>query len=105
MMTAPGGKGTTEEASAPPERNDPRRPADATTSPDRLAPVERITVSLIPKAGQDLQELQDRTNLSKTDIVNRAIILYEFIEEQLSAGQDILIRDKDTGETQLIRLM
>lgn len=106
MKTARGGEGTTTEgASAPPEHNDPQSPADATTSPDRLTPAERITVSLIPKAGDDLRRLHDQTSLSKTDIVNRAIILYEFIDEQLSAGQDVLIRDKGTGETQVVRLM
>jgi hypothetical protein len=68
-------------------------------------PSERITVALIPKAVADLQELQDRTSLSKTDLVNRAISLYEFINEQTEGGQDLLLRDKKTGETQLVRLL
>ena len=34
-------------------------------------PTERITVALIPKAGEDLQRLQERTALSMTDITNR----------------------------------
>src|SRR5437660_85881 len=42
---------------------------------------ERITVALIPKAVADLQHLQEGTGLSKTDLVNRAISLYRFIEE------------------------
>jgi hypothetical protein len=67
--------------------------------------VERITVALIPKAGEDLQRLQDRTSLSKTDIANRAITLYEFIDAQMRAGRDILIRDNETGETQVVRLL
>ena len=67
--------------------------------------VERITVALIPKAGDDLQRLQERTSLSKTDITNRAITLYEFIDAQLRAGRDVLIRDSNTGETQTIRLL
>jgi hypothetical protein len=66
---------------------------------------ERITVALIPKAGDDLQRLQDRTGLSKTDIANRAITLYEFIDGQLRTGRDVLIRDNDTGETQTVRLL
>jgi hypothetical protein len=66
---------------------------------------ERITVALIPKVGEDLQRLQDRTSLSKTDIANRAITLYEFIDAQLRAGRDVLIRDNDTGETQTVRLL
>jgi len=36
---------------------------------------DRITVALVQKAGTDLQNLQDRTGLSKTDLVNRAITL------------------------------
>jgi len=68
-------------------------------------PVDRITVALIPKAAEDLQRLQDRTRLSKTDITNRAITLYEFIDAQMRAGQDILIRDRSTGETQIVRIL
>lgn len=68
-------------------------------------PSERITVALIPKAAADLQRLQDRTSLSKTDLVNRAITLYEFIDEQMRAGRDLLIRDSKAGETQLVRLL
>ena len=63
---------------------------------------ERITVALIPKAGADLQHLQDKTGLSKTDLVNRAVSLYEFIEESMRAGREVLIRDKATGETQAV---
>jgi hypothetical protein len=68
-------------------------------------PSERITVALIPKAVADLQHLQDRTGLSKTDLVNRAISLHEFIDGQTRAGQDLLLRDSKTGETQLVRLL
>jgi hypothetical protein len=67
--------------------------------------VERITVALIPKAGEDLQRLQDRTGLSKTDITNRAIQLYEFIEQQLSEGREVLVREKGSQETQIVRLL
>lgn len=67
--------------------------------------VDRITVALVRKAGEDLQSLQDRTGLSKTDIVNRAITLYEFLDAQLQAGNDLLVRDQKTGETQLVRFL
>ncbi len=74
---------------------------DATRPPA----VDRITVALIPKAGEDLQRLQDRTSLSKTDIANRAITLYEFIDGQLRNGRDVLIRDNKTGMTEIVRLL
>ena len=71
----------------------------------RPAVVDRITVALVRKAGEDLQQLQDRTGLSKTDIVNRAISLYEFLDAQLQAGNDLILRDPKTGESQLVRFL
>jgi hypothetical protein len=60
--------------------------------------VDCLTVALVPQVKTGLQNLQNRTNLSPTDIVNRAVTLYEFIEAQLSAGRELLIRDERTGE-------
>lgn len=65
----------------------------------QAAPADRVTVALIPKAAQELQQLHDRTHLSKTDIVNRAITLYEFIDAQLKAGNEFVIRNPATGDT------
>jgi len=75
------------------------------TAVDQRTVTDRITVALIPKAGEDLQRLQDRTGLSKTDIANRAISLYEFIDSQLQAGKDLIVKDPKTGESQLVRLL
>ena len=77
--------------------------ADRGTSERIVA--ERITVALIPKAGDDLQQLQDRTGLSKTDIVNRSISAYEFIESKMRDGNDLLIRDPRTGEVQIVKFL
>jgi hypothetical protein len=88
----------------------PGKNAGSSTEPvivdaSRSPVVDRITVALIPKAGEDLQHLQDRTSLSKTDIVNRAITLYEFIDTQLRTGRDVLIRDNKTRTTEIVRLL
>jgi uncharacterized protein (DUF342 family) len=72
---------------------------------DQSPPADRITVALIPKAAEDLQRLQDRTGLSKTDLANRAISVYEFVESQAQAGRDLYVRDRETGEYQLIRFL
>jgi len=72
----------------------------------RLQPgADRITVALIPKAAADLARLHDRTSLSKTDLVNRAITLYDFVDAQQRSGRDLLVRDKETGETQTILIL
>lgn len=66
---------------------------------------ERITVALIPAAAGGLQRLQERTNLSKTDIANRAITSYEFFDLYLRAGHELLVRDPATGETLTVRFL
>jgi hypothetical protein len=71
----------------------------------RPSAIDRITVALIPKAAEDLQHLQDRTSLSKTDIANRAITLYEFVDTQLRSGRDVLIRDNEAGTIEIVRLL
>ena len=83
----------------------PSTEATEEASRTQTAAAERITVALIPKAAEDLQRLQERTSLSKTDIANRAITLYEFIDEQLRAGRDVLVRDSKTGEVQVVRFL
>jgi hypothetical protein len=77
------------------------RPEEAS----RTAGVDRISVALIPKVVDALHRLQMRTNLSKTDLVNRALTLYEFFEAQLDADRDILIRDNGTQEVQSVMLL
>jgi hypothetical protein len=69
------------------------------------AVAERITVALIPRAADDLRQLQDNTGMSKTDLTNRAITLYRFIEARLSAGDELLIRSHETGQTQTVHVL
>ena len=66
---------------------------------------DRIAVTLIPKATEALRLLQRGTSLSKTDLANRAIILYQFVDDQLRSGRDIIARNQATGETQLVKLV
>ncbi len=80
------------------------RPEQPPSSSSSSSSPERITVALIPKAAADLQHLQERSGLSKTDITNRAISLYEFIDAQIRDGKEVLIRDPVKKETQIVHL-
>lgn len=71
----------------------------------RQTAVDRITVALILKAAEDLQRTIERTGLSKTDIVNRALSLYEYVDARLTAGDELLIRNKETGQVEVIKLL
>ena len=66
---------------------------------------ERITVALIPAVADDLRRLQERTNLSETDLANRAIASYEFLDAQIQAGHDLIVWDRRTGKTQLVQFL
>jgi hypothetical protein len=64
---------------------------------------QRITVALVSKAAADLTATHERSKLSKTDIVNRAISLYEFLDKELGSGSELLLRRRD-GSTHLVKL-
>lgn len=74
------------------------------TAPRQLV-AERITVGLVPKVADELAQLQERTGLSKTDLVNRAISMYLFVEEQDGAGYELVRRNRETGDTEVIRFL
>lgn len=62
-----------------------------------------ITVMLVDKAAADLEVTHERTDMSKTDIINRAISLYEFVDAEIRAGAELIIR-RD-GQDYLVKLM
>jgi hypothetical protein len=65
---------------------------------------ERITASLTPEAAAGLARLEERTGLSKTGLVNRAISLYELIDGQTAGGSTVLIRLPDGTDQQVMFL-
>lgn len=69
----------------------------------RNAIAERIKVGLIAKAARDLRCTRERSGLGIADIVNRAVTLYEFVDSRLAAGDQFLIRRKDTGGLELVQ--
>lgn len=63
----------------------------------------RVTVALVAKAAADLRRVHERTQLSRTDIINRALSLYEFIDSELGDGAELIVR-RD-GIEHLIKLL
>jgi hypothetical protein len=74
-------------------------------SSERQVMTERITVGLIPKVVKELNDLQQKTGMSKTDLVNRAVSLYVFIEEHLSRGEELKLFDPKSQEEQRVHLL
>jgi hypothetical protein len=103
-MTAHANSGATEGDAARAWLDVCQKPDGDPEAADQREVIDRLIVALIPQARVGLRRLQDSTSMSKTDITNRAIVLYEFIEAQLGSGQELLIRDGSTGEIQRVLL-
>lgn len=71
--------------------------------PVRPATADRITVALITEAAEAMSKVQARTGLKKVDIVNRALAIYEFIDAELRAGNQVLLRSPE-GREQLVKI-
>ena len=56
---------------------------------------EQITVNLIEKAAIALTDAAGREQLTKTDTINRALQIYQFILECDWAGDELLLRHPD----------
>lgn len=60
--------------------------------------LRRTTVVLVPKAQEALDETAERLGLSKTDVINRAVQAYAFLEQQMAEGAKILVRRGEKAE-------
>jgi hypothetical protein len=84
-------------------RNGPGLPEELANGTSAAAS-PRITVALIARALADLRRTVERTKLSQTDVVNRAVSLYEFIDSELSTGAELTIHRKG-GEHYSVKLL
>ena len=66
--------------------------------------VARVNVALVQDASDALEALRSRTGMKKVDIVNRALQLYEFVDEQQRMGSALLFRDSG-GSFERIRFL
>lgn len=74
---------------------------EITTTPETA---RVITVALVGQADADLKRLRDRTGMSETDLINRAISLYEFADAQKAAGGQLVIERPGGGRWRVGRL-
>ena len=67
------------------------------------AKLYRLTVNLTEKAHKDLEETVQSTGMSKTDTVNRALIVNAWIESIVREGGSIYVEEKP-GELQKVKI-
>jgi hypothetical protein len=71
------------------------------TAPNGL---NRVTVNLIPKAWDAVSETAERLQLSRTDVINRALQAYAWLEEEGAAGAEVFVRSKG-GELERVKFL
>jgi hypothetical protein len=74
---------------------------DQTTTSQQL---ERVTVSLIPKASRALEQSVSLTGDSRTDAINRALQLYAFVEQVMHDGGAVFVQGVGDPEPQQIKI-
>ncbi|TDD76731.1 hypothetical protein E1298_30280 [Actinomadura rubrisoli] len=64
-----------------------------------------MTVNLTGRGAGALGELVRRTGDSKTDVINRALIVYELIERITDEGGAVFVREPDSAELERVRFL
>src|SRR5262245_2029581 len=65
----------------------------------------RVTVNLTPRSADALESASKVTGLSKTDIINRALQIYQVVEDLLDrGGGSILVKHKN-GESERVYIL
>ncbi len=65
----------------------------------------RLTVNLTEKAYADLTGTVDQTGRSKTDTVNRAVILNAWIEDITQRGGKLYVEEKPGEQLQQVKII
>jgi len=60
-----------------------------------MTELHKVTVNLIPRAWAATEETAALLGLSRTDVINRALQVYAFFEQELAAGSVLLVRNGD----------
>jgi len=66
--------------------------------------VERVTVNLNHRASQALEDVVAIVGSTKTDAINRALIIYKELSEIVANGGKVYIREK-AGELEGLRII
>lgn len=66
---------------------------------------ERMTFSFTSRGFDDMTTLRARTGMNKTDIIHRALRLLAEVEKTQELGDQLCIRDHETGHYQRIMLI
>ena len=64
---------------------------------------EKVSISLTERAAEVVERWAEEQHLTLSEVVRRALSLYDLIESEQKDGADILLRKE--GETEKLRLL
>jgi hypothetical protein len=74
---------------------------DRTTTNQQL---ERVTVNLVPRAARALEQVTTLTGYTKTDVINRALQLYAYIEQVVHDQGAVFVQGAGDAKPQQIKI-
>lgn len=75
----------------------------SSTTTDSATALERLNVNLTPRTRDALDKVMGCGSGSKTEVINRALQVYAFLEEITRKGGAIYVRDGEDAELERIR--
>jgi hypothetical protein len=66
---------------------------------------ERVTVNLTAKAKDALYEVAHHTDDTKTDTINRALIIYAYLERIMREGGKVYVRESGSDDLERVRFL
>jgi uncharacterized protein (DUF1778 family) len=67
-------------------------------------PLERVTVNLTARAARALNQAAQITGDSRTDTINRALVIYAYLEQISESKGAIYVRESPDEELQLLKI-
>jgi hypothetical protein len=94
-----------EPSSSPGTSQDRHRTGQADNTAEKVLPdTERVTVNLTPRSVRALRNVVGWTHYSKTDVINRALQVYEFVQQIVETGGSVHIRQTRDGELERLTI-
>lgn len=85
-------------------------PREAESGPGRApaagrsqSPLERVTVNLTARSATALDDVVQLTQDTKTDVINRALQVYAFLEKIMHDGGAVYIREAESTDFERLK--
>lgn len=68
------------------------------------SPLERVTVNLTPRTSEALEQLAQITGESKTDMINKALQVFSYLQQLQRDGGAVYVREPGSKEVERLKI-